>query len=56
ESRPGQLQISPAQFPPAHINGQYYGRRNNYRERGHRQPNDNQRAQNRERRAEQNPQ
>ncbi|KAA6358497.1 MAG: hypothetical protein EZS28_045976 [Streblomastix strix] len=46
----------PAQFPPAHENSQYYGRRNNYRERGHKQLNDNQRAQNRERRAEQNPQ
>ncbi|KAA6376915.1 MAG: hypothetical protein EZS28_027557 [Streblomastix strix] len=53
---PGNYRSAPAPFPPAHDNGQYYGRRNNYRERGHRQPNDNQRAQNRERRAEQNPQ
>ncbi|KAA6403120.1 MAG: hypothetical protein EZS28_001349 [Streblomastix strix] len=47
---------APAQFPPAHDNGQYYRRRNNYRERGYRQPNDNQRAQNREKCAEQNSQ
>ncbi|KAA6384179.1 MAG: hypothetical protein EZS28_020294 [Streblomastix strix] len=39
-----------------HDNAPYYGRCNNYRERGYRQPNDNQRAQNRERRVEQNPQ
>ncbi|KAA6384973.1 MAG: hypothetical protein EZS28_019501 [Streblomastix strix] len=50
------LRSAPAQFPPARDNGQCYGRRNNYRERGHRQPNDNQRAQNNEKRAEQNPQ
>ncbi|KAA6355977.1 MAG: hypothetical protein EZS28_048497 [Streblomastix strix] len=45
-----------AQFPPSHRNGSYYGKRNSYRERGHRLPNNNQRAQNHKRRAEQNPQ
>ncbi|KAA6363633.1 MAG: hypothetical protein EZS28_040841 [Streblomastix strix] len=47
---------APAQGPPTYENAPYYGRRNNHRERGHKQPNDNQRAQNRDRRVEQNPQ
>ncbi|KAA6375519.1 MAG: hypothetical protein EZS28_028956 [Streblomastix strix] len=44
----------PAPFPPAHDNGQYYGRCNNYIERRYRQTTDNQRAQNRQRYLDQN--
>ncbi|KAA6401078.1 MAG: hypothetical protein EZS28_003399 [Streblomastix strix] len=51
----GNYRSAPAQCPSTYENAPYYGRRNNHRERGHRQPNDNQHAQNRERRAEQNP-
>ncbi|KAA6386266.1 MAG: hypothetical protein EZS28_018203 [Streblomastix strix] len=43
-----------AQSPCTHDNAPYYGRRNNCGERGHMQLNDNLRAQNRERRVEQN--
>ncbi|KAA6373251.1 MAG: hypothetical protein EZS28_031222, partial [Streblomastix strix] len=34
---------APAQGPSTYENAPYYGRRNNHRDRGHRQPNDNQR-------------
>ncbi|KAA6353927.1 MAG: hypothetical protein EZS28_050546, partial [Streblomastix strix] len=47
----GNYRSAPAQAPSTHDNASYYGRHNNYREREHRQSNDNQRAQNRERRA-----
>ncbi|KAA6364403.1 MAG: hypothetical protein EZS28_040070, partial [Streblomastix strix] len=52
----GNYRSAPAQAPSIYENVPYYGRRDNYRKRGHKQPKDDQRAQNRERRVEQNPQ
>ncbi|KAA6355214.1 MAG: hypothetical protein EZS28_049259, partial [Streblomastix strix] len=46
----GCYRSAPAQGTSTHDNASYYGRRNKCTERGHRQPNDNQRAQNRQQR------